>query len=92
MKIKLMADYGCFPLWYNDPGKCGDINPESLPLTKSTIDRLHKWAATFDSFLDWDDPPNSKKADEAFKQEGKELLQLLQSELGSDYEVTLYDH
>ena len=54
MKIKLMADYGCF--------------------------------------LDWDDPPNSKKADEAFKQEGKELLQLLQSELGSDYEVTLYDH
>ena len=92
MKIKLMADYGCFPLWYNDPCKCGDINPESLPLTKSTIDRLHKWAATFYSFLDWDDPPNSKKADEAFKQEGKELLQLLQSELGSDYEVTLYDH
>ena len=48
--------------------------------------------ADYGCFLDWDDPPNSKKADEAFKQEGKELLQLLQSELGSDYEVTLYDH
>ena len=79
-------------IWYNDPGKCGDINPESLPLTKSTIDRLHKWAATFDSFLDWDDPHNSKKADEAFKQEGIKLLELLKEELGSEYEITLHNH
>lgn len=91
-----MADYGCFPLWYNDSDKVGNIYPCNLPLTKQTIDRLEKWEATFDSFLDWSDPGNSPEVPddvwEAFKQKGKELLELVQSELGSKYEVTLHDH
>jgi hypothetical protein len=92
MKIKLMADYGCFPLWYNESDKCGDINPESLPLTQSTINRLHKWSDLYNTFLDWSDPGNSPEVPddvwEAFKQEGKELWKLLQLELGLDYKVS----
>lgn len=90
-----MADYDCFPLWYNEPGKCGDINPESLPLSQSTNDRLDKWSDTFDGFLDWSDPGNSPKVPddvwETFKQEGKELWQLLKLELGEDYEVSYHE-
>lgn len=91
-----MADYGCYPLWWNESNKCGDIDPESLPLSKSTINRLHEWSDTYNSFLNWDDPGNSPKVPdevwEAFKQESRELWQLLKSELGEDYQITLYDH
>ena len=48
--------------------------------------------ADYGCFQDWDDPPNSKKADEAFKQEGRKLLELLKEELGSEYEITLHNH
>ncbi|MEH2291751.1 MAG: hypothetical protein V7K31_01120 [Nostoc sp.] len=42
-KIKLMADYGCYPLWWVSPEKVGNIDPETLPLIPETIKRLNKW-------------------------------------------------
>ena len=41
-KIKLMADYGCYPLWWVNSQKIGDIDPETLPLSQQTINRLEK--------------------------------------------------
>jgi hypothetical protein len=57
------------------------------PLISKTLE-----GHTFDNFLDWNDPSNSKKADEAFKQKGIKLLELLKEELGSEYEITLHNH
>jgi hypothetical protein len=36
-KIKLMADYGCYPLWWVNSDKTGDIDPETMPYTKQTL-------------------------------------------------------
>ncbi|MHC5729637.1 MAG: hypothetical protein ACYTXY_37035 [Nostoc sp.] len=33
-KIKLMADYGCYPLWWVSSDKIGNIDPETLPLSQ----------------------------------------------------------
>lgn len=37
-KIKLMADYDCYPVW--DMDEIGEIDPSELPLSKETIKRL----------------------------------------------------
>ncbi|BDI18607.1 hypothetical protein ANSO36C_44090 [Nostoc cf. commune SO-36] len=39
-KIKLMPDYGCYPLWWVSSDKIGNIDPETLPLSQKTIKRL----------------------------------------------------
>jgi hypothetical protein len=55
-KIKLMADYGCYPLWWVSSEKMGDIDPETLPLSQQTINRLEKWAEMYDAKLNEDEP------------------------------------
>ncbi len=57
-KIKLMADYGCYPLWWADK-YAGDIDPATLSLSQETISRLEKWADVYDAKLNWDDPASS---------------------------------
>jgi len=32
--IKLMADYQCFPLWEASPGKVGNVDPNTLPISE----------------------------------------------------------
>lgn len=93
-KIKLMSDYQCWPLWYYEGfnGKLGVIDPNELPLSSETTERLLRWAKTFDATLNLDDPLDeshrfSKQELEEFEQEGINLWQKLQKELGSNYEV-----
>ncbi|MFM6024757.1 MAG: hypothetical protein ACKPER_17825 [Dolichospermum sp.] len=38
-KIKLMADYGCYPLWWASYDKAGDIDPQTLPLNKENEEK-----------------------------------------------------
>ena len=33
IKIRLMADYFCYPLWHDDGINMGDIGPASLPIS-----------------------------------------------------------
>jgi hypothetical protein len=92
VKLKLMPDYGCFPLWWVDhpQGLVGDVDPETLPLTPATRARLLAWAKSYDESLDWDDPAATKplpRAElDAFKREGLALLKKLREEL-TGYEV-----
>lgn len=90
-KIKLMADYGCYPLWWASYDKAGDIDPETMPLSKETISRLEKWADIYDAKLNWEDPNSSSfpslKAKAAFEAEGISLWKQLQKELAPNYEV-----
>ncbi|KYC42210.1 hypothetical protein WA1_19695 [Scytonema hofmannii PCC 7110] len=93
-KIKLMADYGCYPLWWVDSEKVGDIDPATLPLSQETISRLEKWAEVYDAKLNWDDPASSSflsnDAKDAFEEEGISLWKQLQKELASTYEVIYF--
>jgi hypothetical protein len=95
-QIKLMAEYNCFPLWKTQEQIWDNINPASLPLSKETIIRLEKWANTFDSTLNHDDPISSKfansKDEEAFEQEGILICYQLQKELQPDHEIVYYSN
>ncbi|MBC1236505.1 hypothetical protein [Nostoc sp. 2RC] len=92
--IKLMADYGCYPLWWVSPDKVGDIDPESLPLIPETISRLEKWTEVYDATLNWQDPANSPElspeAEAAFEKEGISLWKQLQTELAPNYQVVYF--
>ena len=94
IKIKLMADYGCDPLWWADPDKVGNIDPAKLPLSQETINHLRKWATAYNATLNWQDPGNSPdlspEAAAAFEQEGISLWKQLQKELAPNYEVIYF--
>lgn len=95
--IKLMADYECSPLWWNDEDRVGNIAPEDLPLQPDTISRLHEWARCYDTTLNWDDPASSSgfetpEAEEAFEREGILLWKQLQEELASRYTVSYFSN
>jgi len=93
-KIKLMADYECYPLWWASSGKAGDIDPETMPLSEETVSRLEKWADIYDAKLNWEDPNSSGfptlEAKAAFEQEGISLWKQLQKELAPNYEVIYF--
>lgn len=88
-----MADYDCFPLWDASPGRVGNIDPESLPISPQLKADLMAWATVFDRTLNRDDPLNSgfvnDCAKEAFKAQGRALAERLQAELGLDFEVKI---
>ncbi len=94
IKIKLMADYGCDPLWWADADKVGNINPARLPLSKETINRLNNWAISYNASLNWQDPANSPdlspEEEAAFEKEGISLWKQLQKELAPNYEVIYF--
>ncbi len=91
-KIKLMTDYGCYPLWRADGDKVGNIDPAKLPLSQETAARLQKWADSFDARKD--DPGNSLSSTieelAAFEREGISLWEQLQKELAPNYEVVYF--
>lgn len=89
--IKLMADYGCYPLWGTTPDDFGDISPNELPITTDLQESLQSWADRFDAILNIDDPVSSgfqsAAEEERFIQDGYKLAQRLRDELGSEYEI-----
>ena len=90
MRIKVMADYGCWPLWHDGSSELGDIDPQSLPLSKELTSALIEWAAKLDGALDRADPGNTKWPDgffADFNREGHELAVRVRDELGPAYEV-----
>lgn len=93
-KIKLMADYGCYPLWWVSSEKIGDIDPETLPLSQETINRLEKWADMYDAKLNQDEPGLSSflstEEQENFEKEGINLWRQLKQELAPKYEVVYF--
>ena len=94
MRITLMADYECPPLWHAGGDTVGPIDPEALPLSEALQRDLWAWAARYDASLNPDDPAASgmTEADAAaFADDGRALWQRLQDELGAGYTVLFYD-
>jgi hypothetical protein len=94
-KIKLMADYGCYPLWWASGGLIGNIDPAKLPLSQETINRLYKWAAVYNTTLNWDDPAfltwfSSPSVEADFDEEAIKLWKQLKKELAPNYEVVYF--
>jgi len=91
-RIKLMADFDCYPLWDMDDG--GDIDPTDLPLSEGTIERLFNWQNIYDGIIDWDDPASagfaSEKEKMVFEREGISLWKKIQKELGDEYEIVYF--
>ena len=83
-KIKLMPDYGCFPIWGMDDDNFGNIDPYSLPISKSLAEELLGW-------VNIDEPLNSGfeniEKENIFKYEGEKLFKKLKLELGDQYTV-----
>ncbi len=91
--IKLMADYGCYPLWALDVGKVGNFSPYYLYVSLELENDLWAWAAEYDMSLNADDPANSKWSDERHKQhleQGLALARRIKAEL-PDREVFALD-
>lgn len=88
-KIKLMAEYNYFPLW--DMEEADNLEPEELPISSATIERLSNWAKCYDNIINWDKPKEAAFKNliekEAFEQEGLVLWQQLQEELAPYYKV-----
>jgi hypothetical protein len=91
--IKLMPDYGCFPLWKDSSDDIGNINPDSLPISEALKAELLNWASEYDATLDHNNPSlsgfRSKNDERNFEVKGKNLHFLLQEELGESYFVRL---
>src|SRR5262245_61445685 len=90
--IKLMTDYGCFPIWGVDD--IGNVDPKSLPITMELRSSLAKWAEWYDGILNHEDPAQSGFVNEedkqAFEAEGRRLWKELQSQLGGRYKVVYF--
>lgn len=94
LPIKVMADYGCHPLWWDTEhpewsacgGQMGDIDPVSLGVTAGLAVEIRAWAEKFDAMLNWEDPAStsiSPTVEAAFDAEGRELTKRLAQELGA---------
>jgi len=92
-QIKLMWDYDCWPLWHFGGSEAGNIDPDSLPLSRETRTRLSEWAAISNAKLNRNDPPSTEWTKEeklAIEAEGRQIWKVLQRELGKDYQVVYY--
>jgi hypothetical protein len=93
-KVRLMADYGCDPLWKQPPYGVGTLSPESLPISEPLRKALHDWASEYDRTLDRIYPPDSgfdtQEAANNFTATGYILLEKLKEELGSEYEIDYF--
>lgn len=58
-RVKVMADYGCHPLWALDPGLYGNIEPSALGLSPELVHDLDAWAKAYDGSLDRENPGES---------------------------------
>lgn len=90
-RIRLSADYQCWPLWWDGQEEAGEISPDQLLLNPETVNRIEKWADWFDSWMDFENAPDGKDPDdeefESFEWEGIEIWKSLRKELAPDYEV-----
>lgn len=93
--VRVLADYGCYPLWL--PDEYDNIPPDDprLGLSPDLVKGLNEWAAEYDSILHWDDPASStfpsEEAENAFAETGETLARRLAQELGPGWRVRYHD-
>jgi hypothetical protein len=91
MQIRVMPDYDCAPLWWDQADHVGDIQPEELGLSNDLCTDLWAWAAAYDATLVRSDPIKSgfvsPAAERAFEEQGRSLSNRVAGELGPEARV-----
>lgn len=91
MKIKLMAEYFCHPLWHDDGINMGDIDPNDLPISEKLKKQIYHWAEWYNNILNLDNPAissfDSIDEEQAFLTMGEEIFLQLKVELGNTYDI-----
>lgn len=93
MRITLYAEHGAdWPLW----GPRGLLDEAALPLSQSTKLRLKAWLYAYDGRREeipaWRPPVGTVgpvDEEDAWVEEGERLRELVQEELGAEYQVSL---
>ena len=89
-----MWDYHCWPLWESNNEQYA-LEPDSLPLSLPTKERLQHWAAIPDDKLESVAyPPDMKWTrleEQSFEAEGIALWRIVRKELGEDFYVTYHN-
>ena len=70
-RVKVMADYGCDPLWSLDD-KYWNFGADALDVSQALARDLADWAARYEQSLNQDDPANSHWSDAQFRSHGVE--------------------
>lgn len=95
-KIRLMFEWGGGCIWCDNDAvrekfECGPIE-ELLPIPESLKSELADMTAWHDKALNWNDPSSprlwTKDEEEKFDNAVKSIKERLETELGSEYEVT----
>ena len=91
MKLKVQADFRCYPVWKDDNGLWLDVDPASLPISEGLASDFNEWAAAYDATFNEEYPPDSgfadQAAEDAFLATGRRLANRLAQELGADAQV-----
>jgi hypothetical protein len=56
MKIRVMVDYECWPLWWDGDRDVGNIAPSDLGWSDRLSADLSAWSLAYDTTLNRDDP------------------------------------
>ncbi len=95
MKLRLMTDYECHPLWeILDGGSARNVAVEDLELSAGLVRELRAWASRYDETLNRDDPAasgfDSDEDELEFERTGRRLRAALADELGPNVKVTYF--
>lgn len=83
IRVKVMADYGCYPLWALDDGRYVNFHPDALGLSPELTGELSAWGEAYSSSLDADNLSRSLWSEERHRQhdvEGRRLAERLATE------------
>jgi hypothetical protein len=94
-KIRVMAEYECFPVWIIRGTETLNPPPEDLGVGQDLAADLRRWAADFDSTFNPDDPLSSgfqeANDEEEFNERGRGLAHRVAAAVGSEFQVAYFD-
>lgn len=90
-RLRLSAEYFCFPVWEVYDGGVQDIDPQTLPVSDQLKCDLVEWQKLHQSSYNDEYPPDSQfltKDDELkFRQQRLVLCKRLKHELGEQFDI-----
>ena len=96
MRVKVTADFECWPLWWDEAERVGNVSPTELGLSDHLSSDLLARASAYDATLNRDDPSLSgfASADEErlFHEQGRRLASRVADELGSGATIRYIAH
>jgi hypothetical protein len=94
-KIRIMAEYECFPIWIIRGAQTLNVPPRDLEIDQDLAGELQRWATDFDMTYKPDDPLSSGFPDaddeREFNERGQRLARRVATAIGPKFEVTYFD-